>query len=281
MPSISPGLWVVATPLGEPADLSPRARETLVLADIVLAEDTRRASWLFRKLGLRAKNLVSFHEYNEQKLLPQVGAWLKENKIVALISDAGTPLLADPGYRLVQYCRENNFPVHPVPGPSAPIAALSVAGLPPIPFTFLGFLPRDRAGKIRLFHSFRASPGSLIFFERKDRLNDSLAVAYEVLENRQIAICRELTKEYEEVISGNLEELAQKCPDILGEITVVIGPGSTSLRLEKDRAESILLEALKSSAKIRQAVAKALPDCTGWTSSELYELASKLRKGME
>lgn len=278
MLSISPGLWIVATPLGEPADLSPRAREILVTADIVLAEDTRRASWLFRNLDLYVKQLVSFHDHNEQKLLHKIGAWLEEKKIIALVSDAGTPLLADPGFRLVQYCRENNFPVHPVPGPSAPIAAISVAGIAPIPFSFLGFLPRDHAGKVKLFRSFRDCPGSMIFFERKDRLKESLTTAYEILGDRPIAICRELTKEHEEIICGNLVELAQTCPEYLGEITVVIGPGIASFRLECEQASCILQEILKSSPKIRQAVAKALPECPGWTSSELYKLASNLRK---
>lgn len=278
MPLTPPALWIVATPIGNPADLSPRAREIISEADLLLAEDTRRASWLFRQLGIRVKKLKSFHDHNEKESIPEILAELEAGKTVALISDAGTPLLADPGYRLAQSCRRNGFPVRPVPGPSAPVAALSVAGLPPIPFTFLGFLPRDDAGKTKLFRAFKNSPGSLVFFERKDRLKDSLALALKILGAREAAICRELTKEHEEIISGALQELIGKSEHLLGEITVLIGPAPEGARLDEGQVVEFLKKELRRGLKLRQAVSRAMPNCPGWSSSELYELAINLRQ---
>jgi len=141
-------LFIVATPLGNTEDLSPRARRVLAAADAVLAEDTRRSGLLFQRLGLTARRFLSFHDHNEAQRLPQVLAWLAEGQSLALISDAGTPLLSDPGFRLVRAAREAGHAVVPVPGPSAPVTALSACGLPPQPFVFLGFLPR-KPGEVR------------------------------------------------------------------------------------------------------------------------------------
>ncbi|MDE5879381.1 MAG: 16S rRNA (cytidine(1402)-2'-O)-methyltransferase, partial [Desulfovibrio sp.] len=209
MPSTSPRLWIVATPLGNPGDLSPRAREILASADLVLAEDTRRAAELFRRLGLAPRRFVSFYEQNEEERREEALAALRAGAQVALISDAGTPLLADPGYRLVRACRREGLAVSPVPGPSAPVAALSAAGLPPLPFTFLGFLPRDAGPRRALFQAYAKVPGSLVFFERKDRLAQSLALAAAILGPRELAICRELTKTHEEFVLGRLENGAE------------------------------------------------------------------------
>ena len=146
MSSNSGTLWIVATPLGNPGDLSPRAREVLETADGILAEDTRRAGLLLSRCGLNVTTpFTSFHDHNEEARLPQVLELLQAGKTLALVSDAGTPLLSDPGYRLVRACRKAGIRVSPVPGPSAPVAALSASGLPPQPFVFLGFLPRKKA----------------------------------------------------------------------------------------------------------------------------------------
>lgn len=139
-------LRVVATPLGNSDDLSPRARHVLANADIILAEDTRRAGLLFKRLGLEHHaRLISFFEHNEEKRLPKVLDALMDGLSVALVSDAGTPLLSDPGFTLVRACRDKGIDVSPVPGPSAPVTALSASGLPPLPYTFLGFTPRKKA----------------------------------------------------------------------------------------------------------------------------------------
>jgi 16S rRNA (cytidine1402-2'-O)-methyltransferase len=153
-------LWVVATPLGNPGDLSPRAREVLAAADLLLAEDTRRAGLLFQRLGIRSKGFLSLFEHNEEARIGTVLAALERGESVALFSDAGTPLLSDPGFRLVRACREAGFAVSPVPGPSAPAAALSASGLPPQPFVFLGFLPRKDGDIRRFLEPFAALPAT-------------------------------------------------------------------------------------------------------------------------
>lgn len=272
MPLSMNRLWIVATPLGNPGDLSPRAREALTAADLVLAEDTRRTARLLRECGIEARRLLSFHDHNETERQEGVLRLLREGRCIALVSDAGTPLLADPGYRLVRACRKEGLAVSPLPGPSAPVTALSAAGIPPLPHSFLGFLPRDAAGRDALFAAFAHVPGALVFFERKDRLKESLAQAARLLGPREVAVCRELTKEHEEFIVGRLEDAALLPDELLGEITVVVGPPEWEERTP--RAEVLLLaqEALAQGGKPRQ-VARRLQESTrGWSGKELYAL---------
>lgn len=275
MPSTPPKLWIIATPLGNPEDLSPRARETLANADLVLAEDTRRAARLFAQCGLRARKIISFFEHNEQERQPEILKVLENGASIALITDAGTPLLADPGYRLVRACRQNGFSVSPVPGPSAPVAAISAAGIAPIPFTFLGFLPRGAKGREKLFLDFSSTPGSLVFFERKDRLEESLEMASRILGPREMAICRELTKTYEEFITGKLANFRQLAAGLLGEITVVIGPPEFIAQMPEDKVLEIFTNELAKGVKPRKAAALAHPQCPGWTVAEIYALAAR------
>lgn len=225
---LAPGLYLVATPIGNDADLSPRARSVLTRADAVLAEDTRRAGLFFQRLGIHRerRGFLSLHEHNETGRIPQVLEMLRQGQAVALISDAGTPVLSDPGYRLARACRESGFCVTSLPGPSAPVVALSACGLPPAPYTFLGFLPRQKGQARKLLSRHAATGATLVFFERKDRLAATLALAAEALGDREFALCRELTKVYEEFILGRLGRLQDANLDVLGEITVVIGPTS-------------------------------------------------------
>lgn len=275
MPSTPAKLWIIATPLGNADDLSPRARETIANADLVLAEDTRRAARLFAQCGLHARKVLSFFEHNEQERQPEILKALENGANIALITDAGTPLLADPGYRLVRACRQNGFAVSPVPGPSAPVAALSAAGISPIPFSFLGFLPRGAKGREKLFHDFASVPGSLVFFERKDRVEESLDMANRILGPREIAICRELTKTYEEFITGRLENFRELAVGLLGEITVVIGPPERIAQMPEDKALEIFANELAKGIKPRKAAALARPKCPGWTVAEIYALAAR------
>ena len=192
---------------------------------------------------------------------------------VALITDAGTPLVADPGYRLVRACRREGLPVSPVPGPSAPVAALSAAGLPPLPFTFLGFLPRDASGRRALFRAYAEVPGSLIFFERKDRLAESLALAADILGPRELAICRELTKTHEEFLLGRLETAGDLAADLLGEVTVIIGPPEAApQRAGEEEARACLRELIAAGLKPREAAREAHARLPGWSAKELYAL---------
>lgn len=277
MPSISSRLWIVATPLGNPGDLSPRARDILERADLVLAEDTRRAAELFRRCGLSGRAFVSFFEQNEEQRREQALTVLRNGGSVALISDAGTPLLADPGYRLVRACRKAGLAVSPVPGPCAPVAALSAAGLPPLPFAFLGFLPRDRAGREAIFRAYASTPGSLVFFERKDRLDESLALAAPILGARDLAICRELTKPHEDFIFGRLDALDALPREYRGEITVIIGPpAGPEPRVSRAEAENLLRAALKAGHRPREAARLVRGQAAGWSAKELYALIAGL-----
>ncbi len=275
MPSTAPRLWIVATPLGNPGDLSPRARAVLTEADLVLAEDTRRTARLFRDCGIEARRLQSFHDHNEAERQESVLRALREGQNVALVSDAGTPLLADPGYRLVRACRKEGLTVSPLPGPSAPVTALSAAGIPPLPHSFLGFLPRDASGRDALFAAFAHVPGSLIFFERKDRLKESLAQAARLLGPREVAVCRELTKEHEEFILTRLENSANLPDDLLGEITVIIGPPEQVIRSPESEVMALLEQEMKTDGpqgKPRQVARRVQDMVRGWSGKEIYSL---------
>lgn len=277
MPLSTNRLWVVAVPLGNPGDLSPRARDILTSADVVLAEDTRRTGQLLRRCGLRAHRLLSFHEHNEGERQEEVLRLLHEGSSIALVSDAGTPLVADPGYRLVRACRREGLPVSPVPGPSAPVAALSAAGIAPLPYSFLGFLPRDAAGRDALFRAFATTPCTLVFFERKDRIKDSLTRAAAILGPRDVAICRELTKEYEEFIFGRLEAVHSLPDALLGEVTICIGPPEQKGRTSEEEVCRCLREALRCGDTPRQTVRFVQQSVQGWSGKEVYALLQELR----
>jgi 16S rRNA (cytidine1402-2'-O)-methyltransferase len=214
---------VVASPIGNLDDLSPRARAALDEADLVACEDTRRSGRLLAHLGLK-KRLVSMHEHNEQRRLPSLLEALEEGAVVAVLSDAGTPLLSDPGFLLVREAAARGLRVEPIPGPSAVLAALVASALPPYPFTFAGFPPRKR--RRRFYLRFAELPHTLVFFESPHRLLASLTDAAAELGDRPAAVCRELTKLHEEVLRGTLTELHDELarrPSLKGEFVVVVG----------------------------------------------------------
>lgn len=265
-------LWVVATPLGNLGDLSPRARQVIESADLVLAEDTRRAAMLCQRCGITASRFLSFFDHNEAERQAEVLERLEQGQNIVLISDAGTPLMADPGYRLVRACRKQGLEVSPVPGPSAAVAALSACGLPPLPYSFLGFLPRDGGSQRSLFSAFARVPGSLVFFERKNRLGRSLALAGSILGPRELAICRELTKSHEEFILTRLENAPALPQELPGEITVVIGPPEDRVRTDRETVIAMLRKEQDLGGKPRQVAARLRDKVDGWSSSEIYAL---------
>jgi 16S rRNA (cytidine1402-2'-O)-methyltransferase len=218
-------LLVVATPIGNLDDLTPRARAAFESADLVACEDTRHTGLLLHHLGIK-KPLVSLHEHNERQRLPRLLAELEEGRTVALASDAGTPLLSDPGFLLVREAAARGIHIEPLPGPSALLAALVVSGLPPYPFTFAGF-PPPKSGKRRtFFRAWAALPHTLIFFESPHRLLASLDDALAELGDRPAAVARELTKLHEEVLRGMVSELRAELggrPSLKGEFVVVVG----------------------------------------------------------
>jgi len=222
-----PALHLVATPIGNLADITLRALETLAGADIVACEDTRVSRVLLERYGIRRRT-TAYHEHNAAEAGPKLIAALEAGRSVALISDAGTPLVSDPGYRLVNEALERGIRVVPVPGPSAALAALTASGLPSDTFLFAGFLP-VKAGQLRSrLESLKAVPATLIFFESPRRLAETLAAMMETLGGeRQAAVGRELTKAFEETRTGTLTALAghyAAADTPKGEIVVCIGP---------------------------------------------------------
>lgn len=217
-------LYLVATPIGNLADITHRALQILKDVDLIACEDTRHTHKLLQHYGITTKT-VSYHEHNEQQRTPRLIDRLKQGSDIAVVSDAGTPSISDPGFRLVRAAIENDVPVVPVPGPSAVISALIAAGLPTDEFFFAGFLPsRSNARRTRL-SELRAVPGTLIFYEAPHRLATTLKDAYEILGEREAAVARELTKLHEQIKRGRLSELAGYFEDsdkARGEIVVVI-----------------------------------------------------------
>ncbi|MDD6089029.1 MAG: 16S rRNA (cytidine(1402)-2'-O)-methyltransferase [Desulfovibrionaceae bacterium] len=266
-----PGLQVVATPLGNPGDFSSRAREALEQADAVLAEDTRRAGLLCSRCGLNVRRFISCHNFNEQEKLPDILNALKKGERLALISDAGMPVLADPGYRLVRACRQEGIPVTVIPGPCAAVTALVGSGIPPQPFVFFGFLPRGAGDIAATLERFSGTGAALVFYERKDRLEETLRIALEKLGDREVCVARELTKIHEEYILFRLSEGLPK-KEILGELTVIIGPSEKTERTSESEAVAILEEEVQSGGTPKAAAKRAQKRVSGWSARELYAL---------
>lgn len=269
----------MATPLGNPGDLSSRAKEVLTRAQLVLCEDTRRASRLFSQQGLPAARFLSLYDHNEQGRLPQVLEFLASGGEAALISDAGTPVLSDPGYLLVRACREAGHAVRPVPGPSAVMAALSASGLAPQPFVFMGFLPRKTGDVRKAFERFGACGCSLVFFERKDRLGVSLATALEALGERECVIARELTKTHEEFLCGRLSGYAGRELELLGEITVVLGPALEAPVADRASLQAALEEETAAGGKPREIARRVAARLPGVTAKRAYGLLTGGQEG--
>lgn len=217
-------LLVAATPLGNPADASPRLREALATADIVAAEDTRRVRRLAADLGVRiGGKVISHYDAVEAQRSAALAEYVAQGLTVLVVSDAGMPLVSDPGLAAVRRCIEEDLPVSCLPGPSAVTTALVLSGLPADRFCFEGFLPRRSGPRRARLASLATEPRTMVFFESPRRLADCLAdMAGSFGEQREIAVCRELTKTYEQVLRGTIGELAGRVADILGEVTVVV-----------------------------------------------------------
>ena len=216
-------LYLVATPIGNLSDITPRALQVLSDVDLIACEDTRHTQKLLNHYGINTRT-ISYHEHNEQQRAVQLIEQLTQGNNIAVVSDAGTPAISDPGFRLVRAAIENEVPVVPVPGPSALISALVAAGLPTNEFFFGGFLPpRSNARRARL-GELQSVPGTLIFYEAPHRLAATLKDAYEILGERDAVVARELTKVHEEIRRGRLSELSKHYDsgEARGEIVVLI-----------------------------------------------------------
>lgn len=277
----TPGtLWVVATPIGNLEDLSPRAQRILAAADLVVCEDTRHSGRLLAAFGIKQR-LASLHEHNETRVAPGLVERLAAGAGMALISDAGTPLLSDPGYRLVRAAAAAGVTVSPVPGPSALLAALSVAGLPTDRFAYEGFLPAKAGARRARLQALADEPRTLVFFEAGNRVEALLQDAIECLgTEREAVLARELTKLHEQVYRGSLATLAALAgsdPDVSrGEMVVLVAGGEDARAGDGDRALlQKLLPALLEELPPSRAV-KLAAQLSGVPRREVYELALRL-----
>jgi 16S rRNA (cytidine1402-2'-O)-methyltransferase len=277
---LSPGLHIVATPIGNLGDVTLRALAALEGADVVLAEDTRVTKRLFAHYGI-ATRLEAYHEHNAERVRPAILARLKQGAKIALVSDAGTPLISDPGFKLVEAALANGLEVTGLPGPSSVLAALMIAGLPTDRFFFEGFLPQRQAARRARLTQLVGVPGTLVIFESPRRLAAMLDSAAAVLGERKAAVARELTKLFEEVRRGTLAELArayaQEAPP-KGEVVVVIGAPSAEAGPVKalESLDGLLATALQGHS-LKEAVGRVTAD-TGLPRRQVYARALELSR---
>lgn len=276
---LDPGLWVVATPIGNLGDVTARARDVLAGADLVICEDTRITSRLMARIGAR-RPMVSYNDHNAPRVRPELLAKLRGGAALALVSDAGTPCISDPGFKLVRAALDEGMPVRAVPGPSSVTAALSIAGLPTDRFLFVGFLPPRTAARRAALDEIAQVRATLVILESPGRLAALLAAAAASLGTREAAIARELTKVFEEVRHGTLGELAAHYAAAAmpkGEIVVLIGPPASVAAASLEDVDARLGEALARLPPRRAAaeVAKA----TGRAANELYARVLERRRG--
>lgn len=241
---LAPGLYIVATPIGNLGDLSPRAAEILLNAAVVAVEDSRVTAGLFRHLGAKGK-MTPYHDHNADAVRPGLIARMG-TEAVALVSDAGTPLISDPGYKLVRDARAAGHMVTTIPGPCAAVAALTLAGLPTDRFLFLGFLPSKLHARAEAIAEVASIRATLVLYESGPRLAACLAALAEGLGDREAAVAREISKKFEECVTGSLSELAARYADAppKGEIVIVVAPPGEAPPASDEDADAALAEAL-------------------------------------
>jgi len=274
---LAPGLHIVATPIGNLADITIRALAALAGADLIACEDTRITRKLVDRYGIETP-LTPYHDHNAEKARPALLRRLTEGAAVALVSDAGTPLISDPGFKLVRAAQDAGHPVMALPGPSSVLAALTVSGLPTDQFLFAGFLPPKQSARRTRIAELARIPSTLVLFETGPRLAEALADLAAIMGPREAAICRELTKLHEEVRHGNLETLAQTCgeEETRGEFVLVIAPPPEAAMPSAEDTETLLRQAL-SRVSLKDAVAEVAV-ATGLPRRELYQRALALAK---
>lgn len=277
---MAPGLYLIATPIGTARDITLRALDILASADVLVAEDTRSLRKLMDIHGvhLRDRPVLSYHDHNGGQMRPRLMALLNEGKSVAYASEAGTPMVADPGFDLARAAREEGHTVVSAPGASAVITALTVGGLPTDRFFFNGFLPNASGQRKSALRELKDVPGTLVFYESPKRIASMLRDAAEVLgPNRDAAVCRELTKKFEEVLRAPLSELAVLCEEraLKGEIVVLIDRAG-SPEINEDDLETLIQQALQNGS-VRDA-ADMVAAQTGLPRRQVYQLALKMDK---
>lgn len=277
---LSAGLYLVATPIGAARDITLRGLDVLASADVIAAEDTRTARKLMDIHGipLGDRKLVAFHDHSGMNTVDKLVARMAAGASVAVVSEAGTPLVADPGFELVRAAGEAGLEVHAVPGPSAALAALSVAGLPSDRFAFVGFLPSAQAARLTELADLKDLPFTLIFFESPKRVGEVLGNMCDVFGKERVAVvCRELTKKFETADRGSLADLADRYRDVAvrGEIVIVVGR-PTAKTVAEDDVRAALQEAL-THMRLKDA-ATAVAGALGLPRREVYQQALRLKE---
>lgn len=266
-------LYLVSTPIGNLGDISERAKQVLATVDLVACEDTRTSGQLFSLLGIRVAATVPYHEHNADSMRPKLIEKLKHGVTIALVSDAGTPLISDPGYKLVRDCYENHIPVTTVPGANAVLSALQLSGLPSNAFYFAGFLPPKSAGRKKVLTSLKALPATLIIYETPNRLKAMLSDISDVLGNRTMAVVRELTKKFEEVRRGSVRELSDyyaENGEPKGELVLVIEGATEQISDWTDeQVDALIRETL--ATKTPRDTAESVSQITGISKKEIYK----------
>jgi 16S rRNA (cytidine1402-2'-O)-methyltransferase len=276
---LASGLYLVATPIGNLADVSLRALAVLARADLIAAEDTRHSKKLLSHFGLRGE-LTPYHEHNAERERPRLIARLCAGHSVALISDAGTPLISDPGYKLVREVLDEGIMVTSIPGPSAALAGLTSVGLPTDTFLFAGFLPPKSGPRRARLEELKSAPATLLFFETGPRLAKSLADMADVLGSREAAIAKELTKLHESVTRGRLDRLAgalAESESLKGEFVVVVAPPAGDAA---EPSDEMIVEQLEKALKLdsfRDAV-RSVAEVLNIGRARVYELGLKLKR---
>ena len=277
--SLAPGLYFVATPIGNARDITLRALDILAAADVLAAEDTRALRRLMDIHGipLRGRSLVSYHDHNGERVRPRLIQWLQQGKSLAYAAEAGTPLVADPGFALGRAASEAGIPVTTAPGASAALAALTVSGLPSDCFVFAGFAPTAKSAREKFLAGFVDSPGTLIFYESPKRLAAFLDAATRIFgDDRPASVCRELTKKFEEVQRGTLASLLATYSEAppKGEVVVCIGKG----RVEADPAMvKEALVAAMGAQKLKDAAAE-VAHRFGVSKRDVYQMGLEIKK---
>jgi len=272
---LAPGLYLVATPIGNLADITLRALSVLARADVVYCEDTRHSAKLLNHYCITAK-MQPFHEHNEDRAIERALGDVEAGKRIAVISDAGTPLLSDPGFRLVRAAAERGIPVISIPGPSAALTALTTSGLPTDAFLFAGFLPPKQAARRTRLAELAQVPATLVLYEAPHRVAEALADMADVLGDRPAVIARELTKLHENTVRGTLRTLAEAGAKetLKGEIAIVVGPAKPQ-SVSDDAIEARLVEAL--GAMSLKDAAKSIALELNVSKARVYALGVKMK----
>lgn len=273
------GLYIVATPIGNLGDISPRAVETLRAADVIACEDTRISKKLLSLLGISLnKTFITLHDHNEDEHAGRLISLIKDEGLsVALISDAGSPLISDPGYKLIRRCREEGIYITTLPGCCALVCALQLAGLPTNRFLFAGFIPNKEKARLDNFKALQNIDATLVFYETANRIIKTLAAVKEVFPGREVAVAREISKIYEECVNGTAEELIARfeAKEPKGEMVLMIAPPSDAEKSADIDAEKLLRENLPKAPL--KTVVKELVEKYNLNKNEVYELALKIK----